>query len=106
MTATATRTPTTETATAATEAATATTNEAAATSILAGFGFIDREPPTVDLAVEETLDGSLRLGLAVHLHEAEALVAGGIAALHDLHALHGPELGEQLVQIGAGHVRR
>jgi hypothetical protein len=86
MTSTVIRTSTTETAATA----------KAAASILAGPGFIDREPPTVDLAVVETLDGRLGLGLAVHLHESEPLVA----ALHDLHALHGPELGEYLVQIG------
>jgi hypothetical protein len=70
----------------------------AATSTVAEPGFIDREPPTVDLAVVETLDGRLGLGFGVHLHEAEALVAAGIAASHYLHALR-YQLGEQLVQI-------
>src|SRR5262249_11397003 len=86
-TATTTKTPTTET-----DAATPTTHPA--TSVLAWPGFLDRERTTVDLAVVETLDGRLGLGLAVHLHEAEAHLAAGTAALHDLHALHGSELGE------------
>jgi hypothetical protein len=34
-------------------------------AILAWPGFIDREPKSVDLAVVETLDGRLGLGLAV-----------------------------------------
>jgi hypothetical protein len=50
--------------------------------------------------VVKALDGRLGLGLAAHLHEAEALAAARVAVLDDLRALNVPECGEQLLQVG------
>src|SRR5262245_10947659 len=73
---------------------------AATTSRLAGLGLVDREAPAVELMILQTLDGRLRLGLAAHLHEAEALAPAGGAVLDDLRTLHDSEPGEQLLQVG------
>src|SRR4051794_10204131 len=69
----------------------------------AGFtrlGLINREAATVVVLVVEALDGRLGLGLAAHLHEAEALAAARVTVLDDLRALDVPECGEQLLQVG------
>jgi hypothetical protein len=52
----------------------------------------------------EPLDGRLCLGVRVHLHEAEPLRAVRIPIDDELRTLHGPELGEQRLQVGLVHV--
>jgi hypothetical protein len=75
-----------------------TAAEAAAAAIFAGLGFVDGESSAVDFMVVDAQDGGPRFVFVAHFHEAEALVALGVATAHDLHALHGPELGEQLLE--------
>ena len=83
----------------ATTAVNATTSEAAATGF-PWLGFVHGEPPPVVFVIVESLDRSLSLGVGVHLDEAEPLAAPHITVLNDLGALHGPERGEPLLQIG------
>ena len=69
--------------TAPTTAVNATTGEAAG----AGYpwlGFAHNEPPPVVLAVIETLDRGLGLGVGVHLDKAEPLAAPRVTVLDDL----------------------
>ena len=49
-------------------------------------------------------DRGLRLGVAAHLHEPEALAAAGVAVLDDFRALHGTVRGAQLLELRARHV--
>src|SRR5262249_5351569 len=81
-------------------AAPSTTVAAATAPRLAGLGLVDCEAPAVDLLILQTLDGLLRLGLAAHLHEAEALAPTRVAVHDDLRTLHDSEPGEQLLQVG------
>src|SRR4051794_3243278 len=90
-------------ATAAAELATATA-AAATGAVFLGLGLIDGEvAAVVGLAVEGG-DGGLRLGVAAHLDEAEALAAAGVAVLDDFRALDGAVLREQLLEVRAGGV--
>src|SRR5262249_34359585 len=72
----------------------------AARTRLAGLGLVDREATAVVLLVVQALDGRLRLGVAAHLHEAEALAAARVTVLDHLGALDRPELREQLFEVG------
>src|SRR4051812_24886281 len=65
-------------ATAATITASAATAAAAAGAIFARLGFIDGELPAVMFLAVEGCDRGLCLGIAAHLHKAEALAAAGV----------------------------
>jgi hypothetical protein len=93
-------TTTTAVAAASTAAAAATVSATATATRFAGLGLVDREATAVDFLVMKTLDGGLGLSLAAHLDKAEALAPTGVAILDDLRALHDPEPGEQLLQVG------
>jgi hypothetical protein len=97
--------PTASTATAAATVAAPSTTAAAAVAAataprFAGLGLVDREATAVDFLVMKTLDGGLSLGLAAHFDKAKAFAPTRVAILDDLRALHDPEPGEQLLQIG------
>jgi hypothetical protein len=92
------------TATAATAAVAAappatTTATTAATTILARTGFVHSQSSAVVLLQIQAFDGSLRFAVATHLDEAETLAATGVSIRDDFRALHGTELGEQLLEV-------
>src|SRR5690606_14628201 len=93
-------------ATAVAAGATTAAVAAAARTRLAGTSLIDRQATAVGLPVVEAVDGGLRLGIAAHLHEAEALAAPRLAIRDDLGALDGAVLREQLLQVRAVHAVR
>ena len=57
---------------------------AAAAAIFTRLGLVDRQTTAVDFLVVQALDGRLRLSVAAHLHEAEALGAAGVPVHDDL----------------------
>lgn len=99
--ATATAAAATVAATAAAATVTTATAVAAATRArLAGSGFVDGESPAVMFLVVERPDRFLRLGIGVHLDKPEAFAATGFTVGNHLSALHGPELGKELLELG------
>src|SRR5688572_2519824 len=72
---------------------------AAAAAVLAGPGLVDGQGPAVGLLAVEGGDGRLRLLVGLHLHEAEALGAAGVAVHDDLGRLHRAVGLEQLREV-------
>jgi cell wall-associated NlpC family hydrolase len=91
---------TTTAAVAAAAAAAAATTAAtkSATARFARLGFIDGEGSAFIILAIESGDRGLRLGVAPHFHEAEALAAAGIPVIDDFRALHGAMCREQLLE--------
>src|SRR5262249_40975208 len=76
----------------------------AATAVLARLRLVHGQRAAArELAVEAS-DGGLRLLLGLHLHEAEALGAAGVAVHDDLGRLHRAEGRAHLLQRAVGHV--
>ncbi len=90
------------TASAATTASTAAAAVTTSTSaVFTGLGLVHRQSTAVMFAVVEAIDGRLRLGLGIHLDEAEAFAPAGVAVLDHLGTLDGSELREQLLKLRA-----
>src|SRR5687768_11966469 len=85
------------TATAATTAATIAAAPAAA--FLAWTGFVDGQGPAAERRTVQRVDRRLRFAIVVHLDEAEAARAAGLAIRDDLRAGHRPMLLEQGQQV-------
>src|SRR4051812_10162213 len=75
-----------------------------AAPVLLRLGLVDRERPAVVLLPVEGRDRRLRLRVAAHLDEPEALAPAGVPVLNDLGAGHRAVLGAQLLQVGVGDV--
>src|SRR5438105_4051197 len=71
---------------------------------LARLGLVDGESAAVLLLAVERCDGALRLGVAAHLDEAEALAPAGVAILDDFGALHVAVRGAHRLQVRTGDV--
>src|SRR4051812_26893429 len=87
---------------AAVPAAAATTAGAAAPALL-GPGFVDRQGAAVHFLAVEGGDGRLRLLVARHLDEPEALGPAAVPVHDDLGRLHGAVGLEHLCQVGVAH---
>src|SRR5687768_11248323 len=88
----------------ATTVAAATAAATTAATILAGLGFVDRQRPAAVLLAVQRRDRGLRLVVATHFHEPEALRAPGHAVADHFGALHRAVLREQLFQVRARDV--
>src|SRR5205823_13634084 len=70
----------------------------AARALFARLSLVDGQRTTAVVLAVLGGDRGLRLGVAAHFHESEALAATGVTVGDDLRALHGAVLGEELLQ--------
>jgi hypothetical protein len=85
------------TATAAAATSATAVAAAAATAVFSRLGLVNSQAPAIMLVVVQPINGRLRLGLGVHLDEAETLAPARRAVLNHLRALYCAELREQLL---------
>src|SRR5947209_8253802 len=83
--------------------ATATATKAAR-AVFHGARLVHDDAAAAERLAIHSVDCSLRLGVAAHLHEAETLGAAGLALHHDLGARDLAELVECLFQVAVTHL--
>src|SRR5205085_8173066 len=78
----------------------------AARALLHGTRLVDHDAAAAHGLAVHAADGCLRLGVAAHFDEPEALGAAGLAFHHDLGARDLAELAEGLFEIAVTHLVR